>query len=159
MGTKKLCQWFSEYGESHQNLVNQAIHKVAVPLILFSVLGLLWSIPFPIEGIPFFLNWASVAAVFCFGFYARLSPKLCLGIIAIVALQMAILSWLDLYVVTPVWVISIVIFVLSWVLQFIGHHVEGKKPSFFKDLQFLLIGPIWVLAMVYRKVGLDYESN
>ena len=42
------------------------------------------------------------------------------------------------------------VFVLAWIGQFIGHLIEGKRPSFFKDLQFLLIGPAWLMAFVYR---------
>jgi uncharacterized membrane protein YGL010W len=54
------------------------------------------------------------------------------------------------------WVTSLVIFVAAWIGQFIGHAIEGKRPSFFKDLQFLLIGPLWLLAAAYRRLGLRY---
>jgi uncharacterized membrane protein YGL010W len=56
----------------------------------------------------------------------------------------------------PLWLTSLVIFVVAWIGQFVGHAVEGERPSFFKDLQFLLIGPLWLLAAAYRRFGLPY---
>ena len=56
----------------------------------------------------------------------------------------------------PIWGMSLILFVVMWVLQFIGHHIEGKKPSFFKDLQFLLIGPAWLMGFIYHSLGIRY---
>jgi uncharacterized membrane protein YGL010W len=60
---------------------------------------------------------------------------------------------LAMYAPWPVWAICLTLFVVAWIGQFIGHKIEGKKPSFFKDVQFLLIGPAWLLSKVYRKAG------
>lgn len=54
------------------------------------------------------------------------------------------------------WLLSVIVFVIAWIGQFVGHQIEGKKPSFFKDLQFLLIGPLWLLAFVYRHFNWAY---
>ena len=51
---------------------------------------------------------------------------------------------------------SLIIFVIAWIGQFIGHKIEGKKPSFFEDIQFLLIGPAWLLSFIYNKLGIKY---
>jgi uncharacterized membrane protein YGL010W len=64
--------------------------------------------------------------------------------------------WLAAALPLPLWITSIIIFALAWVGQFYGHAVEGKKPSFLKDVQFLMIGPAWVLAFLYRKLGIKY---
>jgi uncharacterized membrane protein YGL010W len=56
----------------------------------------------------------------------------------------------------PLWLTSLAIFVVAWIGQFIGHHIEGKRPSFFKDVQFLMIGPLWLMAAAYRRAGLRY---
>jgi uncharacterized membrane protein YGL010W len=56
----------------------------------------------------------------------------------------------------PLWQVAAVVFVLAWTGQFIGHVFEGRRPSFFKDLQFLLIGPAWLLSFIYRHLGLEY---
>jgi uncharacterized membrane protein YGL010W len=53
------------------------------------------------------------------------------------------------------WIVYLSIFVITWIFQFVGHKIEGKKPSFLKDLQFLLIGPIWLLHFVLKKLELN----
>lgn len=149
-------QWFAEYGESHQNPINKAIHWIAVPVIYATVVGLLWDIPQPqfMAAIPW-LNWAVVAMVPTLVFYALMSFPLALGMTAISVVCLwgwSIVERLGF----PVWQSALALFVVMWILQFIGHHVEGKKPSFFKDVQFLLIGPAWVIGFIYRKLGIKY---
>ena len=139
---KSLEQWFDEYAVSHQNPLNQLIHKVCVPTIMFSVLGLLWAAN-PMACYLF------VAA--CFVFYALLSVKLLLGMIVMTLPMLYVLTVMSYHLE-----VSLGLFIVAWIFQFYGHKVEGKKPSFFKDVQFLLIGPIWVLAFAYRKLGLSY---
>ncbi|WOX05221.1 Mpo1 family 2-hydroxy fatty acid dioxygenase [Microbulbifer pacificus] len=149
-------QWFSEYGESHQNPTNKAIHWVAVPLIYLTVVGLLWSIPQPQWMAPLpWLNWAVVALVPTILFYLLMSLPLAVGMLALSALCLWACSALQAAGQSVLWW-SVGVFVVMWVFQFIGHHVEGKKPSFFKDMQFLLIGPAWVIGFLYRKLGIKY---
>ena len=149
-------QWFAEYGESHQNPINKAIHWIAVPVIYATVVGLLWDIPQPqFMATISWLNWAVVAMVPTLVFYTLMSFPLALGMTAVSVVCLwgwSIVERLGF----PVWQSALVLFVVMWVLQFIGHHVEGKKPSFFKDVQFLLIGPAWVIGFIYRKLGIKY---
>lgn len=152
---KSLQDWFTEYSKSHQNPTNILIHFICVPLIYFSIVGLLAAIPSGfladiIPGsIPFFENWAFVVSIFVFLFYARLSFGTAIG--------MTLFTWLCLFInlviaeaTNLVWV-SIIIFVLAWIGQFYGHKIEGKKPSFIKDIQFLMIGPAWLLHKILNK--------
>jgi len=137
---KTLDAWLDEYAESHQNPVNKTIHWICVPLITFSVLGIFWALS----------PWVAVAFTAVAGaFYVRLSLPLALGMLVLAAAMLAIISVLP----HPFWT-SMVIFALAWVGQFYGHYVQGKKPSFFKDLEFLLVGPIWLLNFVYQRVGI-----
>ncbi|MBB5213215.1 DUF962 domain-containing protein [Microbulbifer hydrolyticus] len=149
-------QWFSEYGESHQNATNKAIHWVAVPLIYLTVVGLFWSIPQPewMASLPW-LNWAIVALIPSMLFYMVMSFPLALGMIALSLLCLGACSALERAGQSVFWW-SLGVFVVMWIFQFVGHHIEGKKPSFFKDLQFLLIGPAWVIGFLYRKLGISY---
>jgi len=149
-------QWFAEYGESHQNPTNKAIHWIAVPVIYATVVGLLWAIPQPafMAAIPW-LNWAVVALVPTLLFYLAMSFPLALGMAAISVVCLWGWSVVERLGIS-VWQAALVLFVVMWIFQFIGHHIEGKKPSFFKDLQFLLIGPAWVIAFVYRQLGIKY---
>lgn len=147
-----------EYGESHQNSTNKTIHWICVPLIVFSIIGLLWAIPVPqvFEDIgQGWLNWGTIFMVLAFIYYILLSPQLSLGMI-VVSGSMAVGLYLINQSALPLWLVSVVIFVGAWVGQFIGHNIEGKKPSFLKDLQFLLIGPLWLLSFIYNRIGIKY---
>jgi uncharacterized membrane protein YGL010W len=164
---KTIHEWLDEYAVSHQNPTNKLIHYICVPLIMISVLGLFWSIPVhglvPGAALPSLdgeaISLVNVATIFMLGallFYVRLSPMLALGMVLEAIAMIAFVYWLDYANLAPVWLLSILIFVVSWIFQFIGHNIEGKKPSFFKDVQFLLIGPIWILGYVYRQLGIRY---
>ncbi len=154
MTNKTLQDWFNEYGESHINPTNQCIHNVAVPTIYMAIMGLLWDIPWPeVFNGPIWLNWSILAVVVTGGFYIRYSITLTIGIAILSMIGIALCLCLEA-INTPVWITSLVVFIIAWVFQFVGHKIEGKKPSFFKDLQYLLVGPGWVLAKLYRKLGL-----
>ncbi|HEX7030133.1 MAG TPA: Mpo1-like protein [Gammaproteobacteria bacterium] len=154
---KTADEWFDEYGESHRNRTNKALHWVCVPAIVFSLVGLLWSLPRPeaFEAVSPWLNWGTLFVAAAMIWYAALSWPLAIGMVfvsAAVILGNHALAQRE----TPLWQISLAIFVVAWIGQFIGHRIEGKKPSFFKDIQFLLIGPVWLLGFIYRKAGLRY---
>lgn len=156
MAQPSLKSLFDEYGESHQNAVNVAVHWTAVPLIYFSVLGLLASIPSPWQGVFGGKIWVILVLVAVCVFYARRSFPLTIGMVAFSALCLWIAMWLEANAVWPLWAICVAVFVVAWIAQFVGHGVEGKKPSFLKDLQFLLIGPAWLMAKLFRKAGIPY---
>ncbi|EPG76135.1 PF06127 family protein [Leptospira fainei serovar Hurstbridge str. BUT 6] len=155
---KSVESWFGEYGESHQNKTNKAIHWICVPAIYFSVLGMIWAIPNPtfFTNISPHLNFATLTIAFVILFYLRLSLTLALGMLVVSLPMYAIILELEATAPIPVWQISLGIFAIAWVFQFIGHKIEGKKPSFLKDMQFLLIGPIWLLGFIYKKLNIAY---
>ena len=155
---KQIDLLLNEYGESHQNQFNKKVHWVCVPLIMFSLFGLLMSVPFPGDkGI--LMNWSTFFLGAALIYYMRLSFAMFLGFIVIGGL-MLIGNW-ELFQMTGqsegnLALVSLVIFAIAWVGQFYGHKIEGKKPSFLKDLQFLLIGPAWLLHFIYKRVGVPY---
>ena len=140
---RKVDSLLARYGESHTQPVNELIHFVAIPLIVFSLLGVLyWVHP----------NLALVVVAASLVYYARLS--------IVFTATMALLSALMLYGLGLLgsWLLplSIAIFVVSWIFQFIGHKIEGKKPSFLEDLQYLLVGPLFVLSKLFLKLGIKW---
>lgn len=145
---KNLQTWFNEYAVSHQNKTNQLIHYICVPAIFFSIVGMLMSIPSTtIETVlninnPILENWAAVILSILLLFYLRLSFSTFLKMFVFSAICLIGNRYLS--DVFPLFYTSLIIFVVAWIGQFYGHKIEGKKPSFFKDLQFLLIGPAWV---------------
>lgn len=149
---RTLDQWFEEYAVSHKNKTNQLIHFVCVPAIFFSIVGMLMSIPtkFLTKTIglenAIITNWATVVLLFVLVFYLRLSFSMFLKILVFTILCLIGNHYLSQ--IFPLFYTSLVIFVIAWIGQFYGHNLEGKKPSFFKDLQFLLIGPAWVIKKI-----------
>ena len=151
---RTFAEWMDEYGVSHNNPTNQLVHKICVPLIMFSVVGILWCIPRPevFNQLPY-LNWATLFILGCLIFYMTLNFLMFIAMI----IQTVIMCFLadKLYQAGILLPASIVIFVLAWVGQFWGHKIEGKKPSFLQDLVFLLIGPLWVTRFLYKKIGIN----
>lgn len=155
--TRKIDRLLAEYGSSHLNKTNKAIHWICVPIIFFTIFGLIRSIPTPaaFADVPY-LSWASILLAFALVYYVFLSFTLFLGFVAFGALVVIGNEYLYSFGATYLLVISAGVFILAWVGQFIGHKIEGKKPSFLKDLQFLLIGPAWLMHFIYKKIGIPY---
>lgn len=152
---RKIDQLLVEYGESHENRLNKLIHWICVPVIVWTVVALIWSIPFPWKigsGIvP--VNWAVVALVLAQVYYFSLSRRLGMGLLLYNLAMLWLTAVIEQASPWPLWQVAVAVFVLAWIGQFIGHVFEGKRPSFFKDVQFLLIGPAWLMSFVYRKIG------
>ncbi|PYF72469.1 Mpo1 family 2-hydroxy fatty acid dioxygenase [Pedobacter nutrimenti] len=160
---KQVDVLFDKYAESHQNHSNEIIHWICVPLIVFSLLGLVWAIPFPhlefMGRYNGYLNWASFLIAFSVYYYYRLSPVMSYLMLIIIFLMCMVVVKIEQAAANggpALWLVCAVIFVLAWIGQFIGHKIEGKKPSFLDDVKFLLIGPIWLLHFICKKVGIRY---
>ena len=149
-----LQQLLDKYAESHQNKTNKIIHYFCVPAIFFSVIGLLMSIPSNLiqnlTGISdsLYANWGVVALIPVLLFYIRLSLKMTFLILGFSIL--CILVNFQMKVFVELWQVSVVIFVIAWIIQFYGHKIEGKKPSFLDDIKFLMIGPAWILDDIFK---------
>ncbi|EKO3373443.1 DUF962 domain-containing protein [Vibrio fluvialis] len=139
---RTLNQWLDAYAVSHQNPINKRIHRVAVPGIYLSIVGLIWSLP-AAPLMEWRVDWIWLVAVPVLGFYYRLSMTVFLMMLGF-TLACIGLAWSVELMALPLLPLSLALFVLLWIAQFVGHKIEGKKPSFLSDLQFLLIGPIWV---------------
>jgi uncharacterized membrane protein YGL010W len=140
---RRVDELFERYGESHRHPANKAIHCVCVPLITWSLLALLWSAS-PVAAYVF------IAAALAF--YVWLSVPIALGMLVVTAAMVWPLTLLKANAL----MVAVAVFVLAWIGQFIGHRIEGKKPSFFEDFKFLLVGPAWLLGFVYRRLGIAY---
>ena len=141
---RSVDRLIATYAESHLNPVNEVIHFICVPAIVFAALGMLWSLH-PLA--------AAALALAALVYYAILSPLMMVGMLVMTAVMLGGLALLPTAIVLP---LSGGIFVIAWIGQFIGHKIEGKKPSFFDDLRFLLIGPLFVLGFLYRRWHIAY---
>lgn len=155
---KKIDSLLTSYGESHQNHLNKWIHWICVPAIMFSLIGLVMRIPFFGQESIFF-NWATVLLILALLYYLKLSVSLFIGFLFISFLllfgNVQLTHFCNQLKCNPSFCL-LSIFVLAWIGQFIGHSIEGRRPSFMQDLQFLLIGPAWLLHFIYKKLGIPY---
>lgn len=140
---RRVDRLFESYGRYHQNPVNKAVHWVCVPLIVWSVLGMLWAeSPTAV--------WIAIAAATLF--YLFLSVSLAIGMV-VIATAMA---WPLTLLGDRLLPLSLLTFAAAWVGQFIGHAIEGRKPAFVDDLRSFLVAPAWLLGELYRRLGLTY---
>ena len=140
---RRVDQLLAHYEESHRNPTNEKIHFVAIPLIMFSLLGLLFAIH----------PWVAYGFVLAsLVYYARLSVVFLATMTLLSVIGLAGVHALGEHVL---WA-SIAIFVAAWIAQFVGHQIEGRKPSFFEDLQYLWVGPIFVVSKLFLKLGVRW---
>jgi len=153
---RSIHDWFGNYSADHQNPTNRLIHWICVPAILWAVVALLWLIPVPASiGRPGF--WCGLIMVAALSFYWRLSRPLGAAMIAFF-IVLALLTEALYRALGPqhlLWA-AIAVFVVAWIGQFIGHKIEGGRPSFFTDLAYLLIGPAWLMGKLMRRLGVGY---
>jgi uncharacterized membrane protein YGL010W len=154
---RTIQNWLDEYSVSHQNPANKRIHWICVPLIMLSALGMLWTVPRPafFFSLSPYLNWATLLILASLIYYLLLSVRLAAGMLLVSVVMCVVIEALAGLPWPLLWT-SFAIFAAAWIGQFIGHKIEGRKPSFFRDLQFLLIGPLWLLADAYKRLGFAY---
>ena len=153
---RPVDRFLGNYSEDHRNPTNQVVHWICVPLIVWTVVALLWLIPVPAAfGRTGF--WAGAAMLAALLFYLRLSRPLTLAMLVAFATLGAITHLLygALGANGLLWT-AIAVFVVAWVAQFVGHQIEGKRPSFLTDLVYLLIGPLWLMSKLFRRIGWSY---
>ena len=153
---RSVHDWFASYSKDHQNPTNRLIHWICVPAILWSVIAAVWTIPVPMSiGKPGF--WCGLIMVGVLTFYWRLSRPLGAAMIVLfIALALLTNVLYEKLGARNLLSLAIVVFVVAWIGQFVGHKLEGKKPTFLTDLVYLLIGPAWLVAKVMRRLGVAY---
>ncbi|MEO8746206.1 MAG: Mpo1-like protein [Rhodanobacter sp.] len=152
---RSMQDWLDSYSADHRNPTNQLAHWVCVPPIVWAVIALLWVIPVP----ALLLRpgaWAVLVIVLAFYWYWKQSHRLAAALLIAFALLALIthLLFIELGAVRLSY-LAIAVFVVAWIGQFIGHHFEGRRPSFLTDVSYLLIGPAWLMAKLLRKLGVQ----
>lgn len=140
---RRVDQLLAHYRLSHQHPTNALIHVFAIPLIMLSLVGLIYA-AHPL------LAYGFIGASLVY--YARLSWVFLLTMLVGSALVLAAVQAMGEQ--RLVWCAGI--FVVAWVFQFIGHRIEGRKPSFFEDLQYLWVGPLFVLSKLFAPLGIRW---
>ena len=153
---RSIHDWFASYSKDHQNPTNRLIHWICVPAILWSVIAAIWTLPVPSSlGQPGL--WCALLMVGVLTFYWRLSRPLGAAMI-VLFIVLALVTHFAYQALGPARLLELAaaVFVLAWIGQFVGHKIEGARPSFFTDLVYLLIGPAWLVGKVMRRAGIAY---
>ena len=155
---KNIHEWNNEYAIYHKNKTNKIIHWFCIPLIMYSLFGILsqLSFSFTLNDNNYTINILVIFIVLATLYYFKLSKKLAIGMLIVTILLVKLLDIIDIFNSELHLIIYLSIFSIAWVGQFLGHKIEGKKPAFFKDLQFLLIGPLWLLSYIYKRLRIKF---
>jgi uncharacterized membrane protein YGL010W len=151
--TQGMQGWLDSYSNDHQHPTNRLLHWICVPLILWCAIAMMWTIPVPpMIGRPGF--WAVAALVLAFVWYWKHSHRLAAALFVALVLLCLLTEWAYRSLGPHNLLLTgIAVFVVAWIGQFIGHIIEGKRPSFFTDLAYLLVGPAWLMDKFLRRVG------
>ena len=146
---RTVSEFLNEYGKTHRHPSNQRIHFLCVPIILMSTLAFGWPLSLAMLGqeavwAPY-VNVTTVASMLLLlAFYARLGRRVVMAMTVYLAISIAVIMAVETSSLPLIWT-AVIAWVAAWALQFVGHNIEGAKPSFADDLVFLLIGPLFVL--------------
>lgn len=143
----------ANYAEGHRHPINQALQWVCAPLLYFSVFALLWAIPNLawLEAVR--LNFAIIALAAAQAWYFSQAPRLGFGMLVLHALLIVLTSWLSLTLLFPLWLFAAAIFLLASIGLVAGDRIEGGGRSLLNGLRFVLVGPLWLLGLLYSKLG------
>lgn len=151
---KEINDWLNEFNKNHQNYTNKSIHIFSIPLMFWSIVALLWSIPVPAILLNASLNWAYVGLMIALGYCMFLSTSLSIGMLAFCYIVLFTTEAVEEYFAVPIWQPATFTLAVSWLLQLIGHRIEKNKTAIKSSLAFILIGPLWLLSFPYRAIGI-----
>ncbi|MFZ5443441.1 MAG: DUF962 domain-containing protein [Myxococcota bacterium] len=150
-----LIAQLSKYASYHRDPRNISTHFVGVPMIVIAVIALLTRPGFELGGVALSPAWLALIAATAF--YLRLDLRYGLAMGGLLGLALFLAS-LTAGLSTAAWLgLSVGLFVVGWIIQFIGHYFEGRKPAFVDDLIGLLVGPLFVAAEIGFSFGLRKE--
>ncbi|KVD71304.1 hypothetical protein WS62_10710 [Burkholderia sp. ABCPW 14] len=153
---KTLVDQLAQYAAYHRDARNIATHLVGIPMIVVAVTVLLSRPAFGVSG-AFALTPAALVALAAVIFYLRLDLRFGVAMAVLLALSL----WAGRALAaqtTALWLgAGLGLFLVGWVIQFVGHYFEGRKPAFVDDLVGLIVGPLFVVAEVAFFAGLRGE--
>lgn len=153
---KTLIDQLSNYADYHRDPRNIVTHYIGVPMIMQAVVILLARLQWgTLGGVP--ISLALLAAVAAAVYYWRLDGRYGLFMSVLLAAMLALATPIAAQPMGNWLAWGLGLFALGWVIQFIGHYWEGRKPAFFDDVMGLLIGPLFVAAELGFALGLRKE--
>lgn len=149
--------WLQRYEETHQDLTNPVIYWAAVPLVVLGTVGLFWVLPIPDEffEISPLLNWGTAFLMATAVYYFIISVSLAIGMLPFIIGIAAINMWLAGSEFSHLYV-SLGLLVAGIIGLWLGHRNGNGLRAVLQDLQFMMIGPAWLLSVLYRRIGIPF---
>lgn len=150
-------QWLAEYSKTRPGYRLTPLKWLSVPLLVVGTVGLLWTLPTP----PAFgpaadvLNWGTLFVMAAIVYYFIVSIRLAVGTLPFVVAVVAAVAWLD-GLDTPLWIVCFTLAGLGLFGHMLDHFRHGQAPPLGRELQLLMIAPLWLVAVVYRRLGIPY---
>lgn len=149
--------WLERYEQDRSNLSNPLVYWAAVLMVVAATVGFLWSLPIPAEfrAISPLLNWGSAFLMAATIYYFIISLSIAIGLLPFVLGLAALQLWLASSVY-PTLGVSTGLFVAGTVGLWLGRRGAGGIWALLQDLQHVMIGPAWLLSIIYRRFGIPY---
>lgn len=149
--------WLQQYEQTHQDMTYPTVYWAAVPMVVLGTVGILWTLPIPDEffEISPLLNWGTVFLMATAVYYFIISVSLAIGMLPFLLGIAGIQSWLASSAFSPLRV-SIGLLVAGIIGLWMGHRNQGSLRPVLRDLQLMMIGPAWLLSVLYRRIGIPF---
>ncbi len=149
--------WLTNFGAHRQDVTSPALYWVSMIALLLGFVGLLWSIPVPraFDEISPFLNWGTAFLIATLVYYFIISVSLALGMVPFILGIAAIETWL-VTLPTPVGYVASILVGISISGLCFGHYMNKGVRAVLRDVQLLMIAPIWLLSNLYKKLGIPF---
>ena len=150
-------RWLTDYGENHQDISFAGIYWIAVLTLVIGTVGMLWSLPVPyeFEKISPILNWGSTFLMAAVVYYFIISVSLAIGMLPFLLGIAGVQNWLTSSDYSALRV-SIGLLVAGIIGLWMGHRNQGSLRPVLRDLQLMMIGPAWLLSVLYRRIGIPF---
>jgi uncharacterized membrane protein YGL010W len=147
--------WLSRYGKSHAELASPLAYWIAVPLVVLGTVGLLWTLPVPDEfyDISPLVNWGSLFLMAATVYYFIISVPLAIGMLPFILGIGSIQVWLEASQYSPLRIAAG--FLIAGIIGLLVGRRHGRTAALvLQDLQLMMIGPAWLLSVLYRRMGI-----
>ncbi len=150
-------KWLIDYGETHGDVENASLYWISVPLLVVGTVGMLWSLPVPeaFFKISPFLNWGSAFLMSALVYYFIISVSLAIGMLPFLFGVAALASRLSVSQYPIIWV-SAGLTGGAVIGLWLGQHARGGIRAVLQDVQLMMIAPVWLLSVLYRRLGIPY---
>jgi uncharacterized membrane protein YGL010W len=147
--------WLTRYGEAHRDLNYAAVYWAAVPTVVLATVGLLWALPVPGEFLEIspLLNWGSAFLMASAVYYFVISVSLAIGMLPFVLGIASFQVWLEHSQYSAIHV-CVGLLLAGLIGLWLGHSNRRSLWPVVQDLQMMMIGPLWLLSVLYRRAGI-----